>query len=237
MLKPFIDAGYVTAFNFTGTAKQKEVYPNCIDIIRKKSCEFNGKPLPALGGNNDVKLNNLFSPFMALRDCKLGEDFDLFQNVSRPVWIAGFDGDEFSIDSSHKCLIDALPKYETMNGLLLPWFVVGPSGRFLTPNNLLVTESYNSRRTHVGGLDKVISRISAVSSMLTSHGATYVNKKGCVDEYFKETHHRTFKTRHILMSETAHNESEWPKFRLYHFLTKSIEHLMKKWVSMFINSS
>lgn len=42
VLQPFVDLGYVTTFNATGTERQWDVYNDCIGKIRSKACKYGG---------------------------------------------------------------------------------------------------------------------------------------------------------------------------------------------------
>jgi len=42
VLQPFVDLGYVTTFNATGTERQWDIYNDCINYIRLKSCKYGG---------------------------------------------------------------------------------------------------------------------------------------------------------------------------------------------------
>lgn len=216
VIKPFIDLGYVTGFNATGLNRQNDIYEHCTSIIREKSCYFRG---PTKGES-----------ILSGKNCSWGQDYDVYNGKDRVVWLAGFDSDEFPIDMRGNCLIDALPKYDNVNGLALPWFHFGPSGHFLTPNTL-VTESYTTRLMFTGPLSKVINRVYFIKKITNSHSAVFKNGDESVDEYFQKHTWRDYNI--TLESKVAMYQDkpiQYPHFRLYHFLTKSMEHLIKKWI-------
>lgn len=231
VIQPFIDAGYVTGFNASGLNKQNVVYESCLSVIRSKSCNFPG-PMR----NQSI---------LSVKDCNIGQDYDIYQEKSRVVWVAGFDADEFPIDISGKCLIDALPKYDSSNGLALPWFHFGPSGHMSTPSDSLCTTTYFNRLTLPGKLNKGINRVYYISKMVSSHSAVFKDRKPYVDELliprdvrepFREAVPGTLlevNASSLLFPVEKHYKNfnvMYPRYRLYHYLTKSYEHMMKKWI-------
>lgn len=123
VLKPFIQAGYVTAIKYTGVGKQNLVYNECVHLIKTKSCSYPGK------GHLESYPN-----------CNPSGDVDNYNGKDRPVWVAGFDTDEFVLDTSGRCFIDSLYNYTDYNGLMIPWYCFGHSDHFLPPEDKLVTE-------------------------------------------------------------------------------------------------
>lgn len=210
VIEPFVQAGLVTPINMTGSGKQKEVYQHCLKLVRQKVCHFNGT-----GNLHSIEQN-----------CASTDDIDVYQGKERVVWMNGFDSDEFPVDSPHnECFNHILANYSAYNGLMLPWARFGHSQHFLTPEDLLVTEAYTQRRPDClpHGFGKAFNRVYFINSMTNGHVAVFRNKKLAVTEFL--------------------NYSDWydgpnydfvhdpvPRYRLHHYVTKSVEHLIKKWV-------
>jgi hypothetical protein len=173
VLQPFVDLGFVTTFNATGTVRQRDIYNQCISVIRKKSCNYGGP---------DVDKR-----FLDVQDCDPSQDLDNYKGNDRPVFVAGFDDDEMAIDIQGGCVIDQLGKYTGANGLIIPWVVFGHSNHFLTPKNELNIESYTlfmgGDFDRIGGMGKGFSRVYFIKTMKNSHMAQFINNRGPVNEY------------------------------------------------------
>jgi hypothetical protein len=75
VLQPFIDLGYVTTFNATGTQRQNDIYQLCVNLVRKKSCNYGGP--------------EVHKKFLDVSDCDPSQDLDNHNGRDRPVWVAG----------------------------------------------------------------------------------------------------------------------------------------------------
>jgi len=152
VLQPFIDAGYVTIFtNFLGPSQQNVVYSDCYRRIKSKSCHFDPYPNQSQSSNTFKDHSN---HFLNTSDCNITEHFDTFHGLYRPVWISGFDSDEFTTTHDNSCFIDKLPLYSDpqtrYRGLVLPWYNFGHSNILLSERH--VVSAYRSRiyRTKIG---------------------------------------------------------------------------------------
>jgi hypothetical protein len=222
VLQPFVDAGYVTAINMTGAGKQGASYSHCLNLIRRKACRYSGK-----------------GTLTASDDCPRGTQLDTYEGKNRPVWVHAFDSDEFTVDTSHGCAVDYLannfssvPDY---NGLMMPWMCFGHSGQFLSPENQLVTEAYTNRMgEHIIGarppctrikcpcMGKAFNRVSRIHRLTNSHVAQFKHNGKTVSEYYEPV--ESFYAR------PEYNKTHQPRLRLHHYMTKSVEHLMKKFL-------
>ena len=209
VLKPFVDAGYVTAFTMLGAGRQKDTYPHCINLIKRKACYY-----PGYGNLNST----------SLKDCGKNVDIDTYNNTDRPVWMAGFDTDDFLLDTQSECFIDVLKNYSAYNGLMLPWFRFGMSDHFLIPENKLVSEAFTLRKLGASGLDKAVNRVFFIKSMTNSHAALFSNNKLAVNETFSPIDWQHAKGYNLT------SDNRVPRYRLHHYQTKSVEHLVKKWI-------
>jgi len=236
VLKPFVEAGFVTIFNMTGTDRQKDAYPHCIELIKRKTCRYVGYG-PLTPANVTVPVTEAAagagaSGFHVVElgvadadDCRAGEDMDVFLGKDRPVWMAGFDSDEFAIATDDKCYLDILQQYANYNGLMIPWLCFGHSNKFLTPRDQLVTEAYTHRMWGGGGFDKAFNRVFSIKKMTNSHVAIFRDGKFASDEFFKLTNYEKAPEYNF----TEEVGRVMPKYRLHHYMTKSVEHLVKKW--------
>ena len=223
VVKPFQEAGYVSIVELWGRGQQPVAYKHCTNTIRTKVCHYPG--YGPIAGNGSENLQN----------CKEGEDIDIYNGKDRIVWLSGFDSDEFALSTDGACLVNELEKFGDVNGLMIPWFCVGHSQHFLSPRNKLVTETYTQRMTGAGGLDKAFMRFYFIDHLSNSHVGTFKNRKPAVDENFQlMDYHRNGKYPARQFYDNAKEienriNSTYPKYRLYHYMTKSVEHLVKKW--------
>jgi hypothetical protein len=194
----------------TGSGRQKDAYPHCVDLIRKKACNYTGR------GN-----------LAKTPDCSGSTDIDTYLGRDRPVWVAGFDSDEFAYDSHGACIVDVLQNYSGANGLMLPWLSFGHSGVFLTPENELVTELYTRRMPLAGDMGKAFNRVYHIRKMTNSHVAKFKDGKLAVDEFYNLVDYADVHGYNYSMFKEG---LVHPRLRLNHYLTKSVEHLVKKWV-------
>ena len=221
VLQPFIDSGYVTTFNATGTQRQNDIYQLCVNQIRKKSCNYGGPEVHKI--------------FLDVPDCDPFQDLDNHNGKDRPVWVAGFDDDELAIDIQGGCVIDQLGKYGGANGLIIPWIVFGHSNHFLTPKNQLNIESYSESMgdyNRIGGMGKGFNRVYFIKSMKNSHIANFINNHGPINEYALEANFNNVGFQYAISEEdfNLHYKDIKPRLYLAHYMTKSIEHLVKKYV-------
>jgi hypothetical protein len=228
VLQPFIEEGYVTAFNRTAQGYQQKVYSECISLIRAKACYYSGKgKLPEQSCH--VKkggVNEYYGNYSSSND-GTAEGGPMVQAHTRQVWVTGFDSDEFPIDTHHQCFSDILLNYSSHNGLMLPWARFGHSQKFLAnSDNLLVTETFTERRPDCKPdfFGKAFSRVSQIHSMDNGHVAVFHDGQLAVTEFYRQCdwHNGPMDFNFI--------DPPVPRFRLHHYLTKSVEHLVKKWV-------
>ena len=218
-LRPFEEAGFVSVIKVEGSGKQPDVYDQCVKTIRQKICHYPGYG-PLVGNGSET-----------LKDCAPHEDPDMYNGKDRVVWLSAFDSDEFALSMDGACMIDELAKYNEYNGLMIPWFCMGHSQHFLTPKDKLVTEAYTHRMPGVGGLDKAFNRFYCIDRLPNSHVATFKNKKMAVDEFYEYSNYEQvgkYPAKHF-KDELFEINATYPKYRLYHYMTKSVEHLVKKW--------
>lgn len=219
VLKAFEEAGYVSVVEVRGSGKQPDVYDQCVHTIRRKVCHYPGYG-PLAGNGSD-----------SLADCTPHEDPDVYMGKDRVVWLSAFDSDEFALSMDGACMIDELGRYDNYNGLMIPWFCMGHSQHFLTPKDTLVTEAYTHRMPGVGGLDKAFNRFYCIDHLPNSHAAVFKNKQMAVDEFFNYSNYEQvgkYPARHF-KDQLSEINATFPKYRLYHYMTKSVEHLVKKW--------
>lgn len=160
VLQPFIEAGYVTIFtNFLGPGQQNFVYHDCYHRIRDKSCHFNPFPSNNLTWNSSSTIQdfknrriNFTNHFLETPSCK-NENFDSYQGSYRPVWLSGFDSDEFTTISDNSCFIDKLPLYSKPNtkyrGLVVPWYNFGHSNILLSQRHVVSVYRSRTYRTKI----------------------------------------------------------------------------------------
>ena len=188
VLQPFIEQGYVTAFNKTARGYQKRVYNECIDFIRQKACYYSGTgPLPTGKCPPGMKRGDI--------DGYYGSpipSYTVSPQYKRQVWVAGFDSDEFALDfPRYQCFSDILSNYTAYNGLMLPWARFGHNQVFTDTTKAytdkdkkLVTESYMERRPdckpHFFG--KAFNRVSRIDTMDNGHVAVFAGKVLAVNE-------------------------------------------------------
>eukprot|EP01036_Dinobryon_divergens_P029487 gene29487-38590_t len=245
VLQPFIDAGFVTTFNVTGRGRQAEIYPMCVDLVRKKQCYF--QPISPASSN---RKGNLARILLDTKDCDPGFKMD---SIGRETFIAGFDSDEFPVDlKNRKCIADTLiddfsavgsGKKGKVNGLMLPWVCFGHSQHFIAPANAMVTELYKRRMplpfadVHIPDvldargnvlsknckLGKAFLRLSRVKRFVNGHDADFLNGKSSQNEFFNYSHWEN------AWGTISSSLQQRPRFLLYHYLTKSVEQLVKKY--------
>ena len=83
----------------------------------------------------------------------------------------------------------------------------------------------------VGGLDKAFNRFYCIDRLLNSHVALFKNRKMAVDEFYDYSNYEEvgeYPAKHF-KDEKGEINGTYPKYRLYHYMTKSVEHLVKKW--------
>ena len=259
VLQPFIEAGFVTTFNITGRGRQAEIYPMCVDLIRKKQCYF--QPTSAIttattttttsyNNNNNHSDSNLTRLLLDTKDCD--PDFKM-DSIGRETFIAGFDSDEFPVDlENRRCIADTLlddfsgsgdDKKVMVNGLMLPWVCFGHSQHFIAPANAMVTELYKRRMPlpfadlHIPDvldsqgnvlsknckLGKAFLRLSHVKRFVNGHDAEFHNGKSSQNEFLNHSHWGN------AWGAISSSIQQRPRFLLYHYLTKSVEQLVKKY--------
>ena len=140
----------------------------------------------------------------------------------RTVWIAGHDSDEFAIDiAQYRCFTDILQNYTNYPGLNIPWTFFGHSQYFLSPSPLykLVTETYTEREpsNQPDNNGKVFNRLNRIINWKTGHTADFW-REFAINEFYENNLNYDFVNPPV------------PTFRLHHYFTKSVEHLLKKWL-------
>lgn len=221
VLQPFIKEGYVTAFNRTHRGYQNKAYNHCITVIRAKACHYSGTgklPIddcPVKKGGVDEYHGN-YSARNRNHDIQ-----------TRQVWVSGFDSDEFPVDTHYRCYSDILANYSSQNGLMMPWVRFGHNQKFLSPEpGKLVTEAYTERRPDCkpNFFGKAFNRVSKILTMDNSHAAKFSDGQFAVTEFYKPSNWVDGPMDFNFVDPPV------PSLRLHHYLTKSVEHLIKKWV-------
>ena len=250
ILQPFVDAGFVTTFNISGRGRQSDIYPMCVDLVRRKQCHF--YPVsPASDAPYPPDHNqNLSRIFLNTKDCDPGFKMD---TTGRETFITGFDTDEFPVDLLNKrCIADSLLQEFSnsesgekgkVNGLMLPWVCFGHSQHFIAPSNSLVTELYKKRLPlpfadlHIPDvldsrgnvlsknckLGKAFLRLSHVRNFINGHDGEFHNGKTSQTEFLNYSHWDD------VWGVFTSKAEQRPRFLLYHYLTKSVEQLVKKY--------
>ena len=131
------------------------------------------------------------------------------------------------------CVIDQLGKYGGATGLMLPWKVIGHSNHFLTPKNQLNIEAYTESMgdyNRIGGMGKGFNRVYFIETMKNSHSAQFIKKKPPINEYGIASDWNNVQGVMTEEEYTQHYADIKPRLFLLHFMTKSIEHLVKKYI-------
>ena len=114
---------------------------------------------------------------------------------------------------------------------MLPWMFFGHGDRFLAPEmGELVTESFTEREadSKPQNMGKGFNKLSAIKTMGNSHLATFLDGKYAVTEFFQPANWED--AGPAMDFDFVHDLPHPPRLRLHHYLTKSIEQLIKKWL-------
>jgi len=139
-----------------------------------------------------------------------------------------------AIDIQGGCIIDQLGKYSGAVGLVMPWVVFGHNNHFLTPKKQLNIESYTESTngySRLGGqMGKGFNRVYFINQMKNSHMAEFIRNQQPINEYGISSNFNKVGGDITEEDYNQHYAGIKPRLFLAHFMTKSIEHLVKKYI-------
>ena len=235
-LRPFVDAGFVTAKIVPGARMQTLTIDQAIDLLHTKLCRLG---------------DEILGPITALPDCPraAGGAWPQPPANGRTIWLAAQDVDEYMVLTSNggatsledagrsaplddgsgtssgmMCIADLLRNFSGHGGLAVNWQLFGANGHETEPRGRLVTEAYTGRHPWGGGVHPHVKTIANVQHALTSCGSPhcfrYRDGKFAVDESGWQ-----------IQPPGHFNEVKSTRWiALHHYDSKSITNLAFKWL-------